>query len=74
MPPDPEELQRRNLATWLSVIMVLGCGMALLGLAAVVWPSMMALPALIFVFGFIGFWQYVLWGWKLDRDRRMDDD
>lgn len=75
MAADDEEKARRNAATLVAFVGLAAVAAAIFGLVLMVLgPAVSVLIlALAAIIG-IGALQYVTWGWKLDRDRVVDDD
>lgn len=74
MSQDPHEQQRRNTATYGALAGVLLGALALLALAALVIPDIVLILFVLAGVVFIGFIQYITWGWMLDKYRVRDDD
>lgn len=74
MSQDPHEQQRRNTATYGALAGVLLGALALLALAALVIPDIVLILFVLAGVVFIGFLQYITWGWMLDKYRVHDDD
>lgn len=70
---DSQPQEGRNAATFIALIGVLICSLGLLALVALVIPAFLWVLAVFAGLVGIGMLQYVLWGWKLDRDRLPDD-
>lgn len=73
-PVDPEEQSRKNMATLLALVGMGFCGLALLGLAALVLPDILKIVLVFAGLIGVGVLQYVTWGWMLDRHRVDKDD
>lgn len=70
---DPNEKHRKDAATLVALVGMLFCGMALLGLAALVIPDILKILLVLAGLIGIGILQYVTWGWILDKKRIHDD-
>lgn len=74
MSQDPHEQQRRNVATYGALAGVVLAGLAFLTLAALVIPDIVLILFVLAGVIFIGFLQYITWGWMLEKYRVRDDD
>ena len=74
MPRDPDDQQKRNLATAAAMTGLVLASLALLGLMSLVIPDIIWVVAVLAGLMVIGAIQYALWGWRLDRYRIKDDD
>ena len=64
----------RELATLLALGALLMVAAGLVGLTAMVMPSLIALPLLFFAFAFVGGVHYLTWGWWMSRRPPADED
>lgn len=74
MPSEQTPDSHRNSATAVALLGLLICAGGLLGLVVLVIPGFLQVLLVMAGFALLGGLQYVLWGWKLDRDRIQDDD
>jgi len=63
-----------NAATFLALAAMIVLGLALLGLAAVVLPGLLAIFLLLVLFAVPAAFHYLVWGWFLSRGRQRDGE
>ena len=70
--PDPEHRQDMGTAAALAGVGLAGA--AILGIMSMVIPDISKILLVLLGLIGIGVIQYLIWGWKLDRNRVRDDD
>lgn len=66
--------QNKNLGTAVALVGMVFAGLALLGMMSMVIPDIIKILLVFLGLIGIGLIQYVVWGWKIDRDKIRDDD
>jgi xanthine/uracil permease len=72
MSDDPD--QGKNMGTAVAMAGLALSGLALIGIMSLVIPDISKILLVLMGLLVVGFVQYLVWGWKLDRDRIRDDE
>lgn len=69
----PTPPRDRNSGTFLALFALVLAGGGLVGLTALVLPSLVVFPLLLFALFCVGVFHYVVWGWWLGTSRRAEE-
>jgi hypothetical protein len=68
------EPDNKNMATAVALAGVILSGLALLGVMSMVIPDIIKILLVLLGLLGVGLIQYLIWGWRLDKNRIKDDE